>query len=164
MCESDSARRGKRFIMPLKILEIALGGFLALIAGAATANSFEQTVLPPPTANRAEPETKGAQQRESTLLRSNLCQFCRAVQILIGLVFLRTHQAAICLAVPFQHCIQNAFTALQGGLEAADDLGPAEASQRAGRFGFLRSTTARINHSSFSRGSASRCGNPQMNW
>jgi imidazolonepropionase-like amidohydrolase len=35
--------------MPLKILEIALGGVLALIASAATANSFEQTVLPPPT-------------------------------------------------------------------------------------------------------------------
>ena len=28
---------------------------------------------------------------------------------------------------------QNAFTALQGGLEAAEDLGPAEASQRARR-------------------------------
>ena len=30
---------------------------------------------------------------------------------------------------------QNAFTALQGGLEAAEDLGSAEASQRAGRRG-----------------------------
>jgi hypothetical protein len=28
---------------------------------------------------------------------------------------------------------QNAFTALQGGLQAAEDLGPAEASQWAGR-------------------------------
>jgi hypothetical protein len=30
---------------------------------------------------------------------------------------------------------QNAFTAAQGGLQAAEDLGPAEASQRAGRRG-----------------------------
>src|SRR6202021_1121952 len=70
------------------------------------------SVLALAPANCAEPKAKGAQQRECALLRSNLCQLCRAVQILIGLVFLRTHQAAICLAVSFEDCLQNALTAL----------------------------------------------------